>query len=52
MKEEFAALILSPSKRKAHNTINQAENDYKMLCQQKEKLMVQADSFLNMEHGE
>ena len=52
MKEEFAALILSPSKRKACNTINQAENDYKMLCKQKQKLMVQADSFLNMEHGE
>ena len=51
-KEEFAALILSPSKRKLCNTINQAENDYKMLCKQKQKLMVQADSFLNMEHGE
>ena len=51
-KKEFAALILSPSKRKAHNTIMQAENDYKMLCKQKQKLMVQADSFLNMEHGE
>ena len=33
-KEEFAALILSPSKRKVRNTINQAENDYKMLCKQ------------------
>ena len=51
-KEEFAALIISPSKRKARNTINQAKNDYKMLCKQKQKLMVQADSFLNMEHGE
>ena len=52
MKEEFMALILSPSKRKASNTINQAENDYKMLCKQKQKLMVQVNSFLNMEHGE
>ena len=50
-KEEFAALILSPSKRKVRNTINQAENDYKMFCKQKQKLMVQANSFLNMEHG-
>ena len=51
-KEEFVALILCPSKRKACNTIMQAKNDYKMLCKQKQKLMVQADSFLNMEHGE
>ena len=51
-KEEFVALILSPSKRKARDTINQAENDYKMLCKQKQKLMVQANSSLNMEHGE
>ena len=51
-KKEFAALILSPPKRKVRNTIMQAENDYKMLCKQKQKLMVQADSFLNMEHGE
>ena len=51
-KEEFTALILSPSKRKACNTINQAENEYKMLCKQKQKLMFQVNSFLNMEHGE
>ena len=51
-KEEFAALILSPSKRKARNTITQAENDYKMFCKQKQKLMVQTNSLLNMEHGE
>ena len=45
MKEEFAALILSPSERKACNTITQAKNDYKMLCKQDQKLMVQADYF-------
>lgn len=50
--KEFAALLLSPSKRRVRQAQNNAEQEYKMLCKQKEKLMLEADSFLNLEHGE
>ena len=49
---EFAALLLSPNKRKLKMAQSQAEEDYKMLCKMKMKLMLEADSFLNLEHGE
>ena len=55
--KEFAALLLSPSKYKTRSSKHQppqmdSQEKYKMFCKQKQKMMSQADGFLNVEHGE
>ena len=51
--KEFAALLLSLSKHKTRSSKHQppqmdSQEEYKMFCKQKQKMMSQADGFLNV----